>query len=812
MRTARPRMHARHRRRWAGWLLLALPALEAPLVSAQPLPPPPTRAQPAQTTLFLELVVNERASGQVVPVLVRAGHYLIDAGVLRGLHVRTGTATEGPVAVDQLPGVAVRYDGTGQRLLITVPTDWLPAQDLEGAALGGPFPASSSPGLLFNYDLYASFPRGQDAAFSAWSEQRFFGAWGTLSNTGVYRPWARGNEKTYLRYDTQWTYADTERVRTVTVGDLIAAPLPWGSAVRLGGLRVARNFAIRPDLITYPLPRFSGQAAVPSAVDLFINGYKAGAETVQPGPFTLNTVPYINGAGEAALVTTDALGRQVVTTVPFYVANTLLKPGLSDYGVAVGKLRRSYGTDSFDYGPAVASAGGRLGLSDSFTLEGRAELARSLAVLGVGGVQALGTWGVANASLSHSQLRGRSGHQVGLGYQYNDRLFGLGAQHTRRSVAYGDLASYDVGATRPSRRSSQVNTSLSLGQAGAIAAGYFDIESADAQRTRLLSLNYSKPLGSRTYLSVNLNKALGQNGLSVQALLTFALGDRGMLGLSLLRDRGSRARAQATYAENPPPDGGLGWNLAYASGEGSDYRQAGMTWRGSRAQLQGGVYAQGRSQTGWLGASGSLVRMDGGWFAANRVNDAFILVSTDGVPDVPVRYENQLVGRTSAAGHLLLPNVPGYYPARVEVDPLDLPDHLQVPQPQQRLAVRSGTGALLRVDVERRLAARITLVDDAGRPLPVGWSVQHVQSGRNTVVGWDGQVYLDELQARNDLVVRGPANTRCSVSFAVADGGPQVLRIGPLVCRPQPGTPLALGPTTHTPSPHALVVHAHETP
>ena len=107
--------------------------------------------------------------------------------------------------------------------------------------------------------------------------------------------------------------------------------------MRIGGLQVARNFATRPDLITYPLPQFSGQAAVPSSVDLYINSYKNTSVSVNPGPFTLNTVPYINGAGQATVVTTDALGRQISTTVPFYVASSLLQAGLSDFSLSAGR-------------------------------------------------------------------------------------------------------------------------------------------------------------------------------------------------------------------------------------------------------------------------------------------------------------------------------------------------------------------------------------------------------------------------------------------------------------------------------------------
>lgn len=113
-----------------------------------------------------------------------------------------------------------------------------------------------------------------------------------------------------------------------------------GSSVRLGGFQVQRNYSTRPDLITYPLPQFIGQAALPSTVDLIINGQKTSSTEVQSGPFILNNVPFINGKGEAVVVTTDAVGRQVTTSVPFYISNTLLKPGLFDYSLSLGKNSR----------------------------------------------------------------------------------------------------------------------------------------------------------------------------------------------------------------------------------------------------------------------------------------------------------------------------------------------------------------------------------------------------------------------------------------------------------------------------------------
>jgi outer membrane usher protein len=68
-------------------------------------------------------------------------------------------------------------------------------------------------------------------------------------------------------------------------------------------------------------------------------------ETAVPsGPFIINQVAGINGAGQATLVTRDAAGRAVSTTLPLYVDTRMLAAGLTDYSVELGVLRRRYTT------------------------------------------------------------------------------------------------------------------------------------------------------------------------------------------------------------------------------------------------------------------------------------------------------------------------------------------------------------------------------------------------------------------------------------------------------------------------------------
>lgn len=105
---------------------------------------------------------------------------------------------------------------------------------------------------------------------------------------------------------------------------------------------------------------------------------------MNPGPFSITTTPFVNGAGEAVVVTTDALGRQVSTTLPFYVTGELLKKGYTDYAASFGVLRQRYGISNFDYSKLAYSGSLRYGLTDALTVGSHVEGGKSLTVGGLG--------------------------------------------------------------------------------------------------------------------------------------------------------------------------------------------------------------------------------------------------------------------------------------------------------------------------------------------------------------------------------------------------------------------------------------------
>ena len=204
---------------------------------------------------------------------------------------------------------------------------------------------------------------------------------------------------------------------------------------------------------------------------------------------------------------------------------------------------------------------------------------------------------------------------------------------------------------------------------------------AIGQRTRLVNLSYSLTLWRNISLYASANREIGGDGYSSQLQISIPFDAWGTANVSTARDAGNRWSERVAYSRAAPTDGGFGWNLAYAGGQGSnsDYRQADLTWRTSLLETRAGLYGNRNDYTRWGEVSGSLVAMNGGVYATNTINDAFALVSTNGYAGIPVSYENQRIGVTNDKGYLLVPTVTSYYHAKFQIDPLNLPADVNLP-------------------------------------------------------------------------------------------------------------------------------------
>jgi outer membrane usher protein len=323
---------------------LSIVVLIASLIAA----PWPGSANTPSQTLQLAVTVNNYPTGKIGEFVLRDGTLLARREELRDLGFRVpdsvAVTKENLVALSNLPDLASRLDQATQTLYVPAgPGGLLPALLETGALRQGGYAIESGIGTTLDYDVTGTFladrplQSGSSAGRQIGSglfDLRAFSPWGVASsgllayaganptNSGAYAA---------IRLDSTYVYSDPDSMRRYRLGDFITGSLSWTRPVRFGGAQINSDFSMRPDLITFPLPVVSGSVAVPSTVDVLVNGSQILSRQLQPGPFQVPQLPVITGAGTVSMTVTNALGRQTTTELPFYASPSLLA-GLNLFG------------------------------------------------------------------------------------------------------------------------------------------------------------------------------------------------------------------------------------------------------------------------------------------------------------------------------------------------------------------------------------------------------------------------------------------------------------------------------------------------
>lgn len=741
----------------------------------------PGMADTAQE-LYLEVRVNGVPIPRVMQVLIgRDEHAYAWADNLQQLGIG-GVAAGQYVDLGSIAGLRYRIDTPNQRLELDADVATLrrPTQHFSNET-DHYRAAGAISGALLNYAVGASGSEDQ-RSISLFSDWRGFGSWGVIDSTALSNWRSTGGDDAYRRLDTTYRYSSQDALWTLSAGDFISDALSWSRSTRLGGLQWRRDFGLQPGLVTFPLPAFFGQAALPSTLELYVNGVREFQGQADPGRFRIDTVPHLNGAGAAQLVVTDALGRREVVNFSFYAAQQLLRAGYLDYSAELGVVRRDYGLSSFAYDDRPAGSGMlRYGLSDVLTVEAHGEGSEGLALAGAGAAARIGRLGVVSGAYAQSRSDGANGAQWSLGHTWSNGRITTDLNSLRASAGYRDLASRDSRA--PPRASDRALFGVGLAAAGSVSFGYTRLIADDDGRFRYLSLQYSvSPLPRlSTYAGYSHDLDRRHSDL-VFVGLSWSFANRVAAGLDL-QDHDGSLRSGASLVRPLSPDGGYGWNVHAQHGDGSDSVQAAIAARANWGQVEAGLRRFDEQRELYGSLEGSLVFVDRDWFAARRIDDAFALVSTDGIADVPVSLENRPIGRTDAHGHYLLTGLKPWQANQLSIDTLGLPAQIQT-RAVRMSAVPAGRRAVkVDFDLRRMRAALVVLRDANGDPLPLGSRVRRGDDGPAVVVGYDGQAYLEELELQTPLAVTMPDGHQCTANLDLASLGDELPIVDPLPCR-----------------------------
>lgn len=794
-----------------------------------------------QADVYLDVTVNGEPRPDLIAVRqIADGSLIINADVLRSIGIlpqRAATDRDGWVRLSALHNVEYTFDARTETLaIVTSDPDALAPYALSlnplaaSARKGGndeEMKPQSDLAAVLNYDIYAD--SGHENFKDIWDFQgisatidgRISGKFGTFYTSELLRYSSQGfgrDQSDAIRLDSYWTYSDEKRMMTYQVGDLITRSLSWSRSTRLGGFQLRRNFDLRDNLITMALPEISGSAAVPSAVDLYINNAQRAVENVPTGPFALTDIPVVTGANTARLVVRDAMGQESVREMSFYASSDLLAKGLWDFSVEAGVPRNDYGIKSANYASDFFVSGTtRYGFTSTLTGEAHAEAGADFVNGGVGAVFTLWDIGRLSVAGSASSYKSETGQQLYANLQLERWGVYFNAMTQRTYGNYNDMASVvdsknldsitDIdwenidfyqdnyraitrNSTRQAKAINQYSLSTNLRfDPTTVTLAYTEVDYWDQEDSRYVSISASRSFPHRIYgYATGFVNLKDSNAYSVFAGISVSFDGGYNASTNVTTDHdGSRITSQVSKNLGAKI-GDYGWAIRDTEGK--------RTQRGVDGQYRSSIALLGASLDQYDGnwratasASGALVYADGAVMPTQRVDDSFAMVNA-GVPNVDIKVNNQDFGKTWRNGRLVVPDLISYSKTNIALNMDSLPADaiVETTDTDVRPAAQSGVVVNFGGSAGDQYLY-VSLKSLNGTPIEVGSYAQVAGSDVGFDIGYDGLavIQLNQLNLPATLHVLELNGNTCEavIDASVSPGlqsGSQTI-----TCRPMGG-------------------------
>jgi outer membrane usher protein len=758
-------------------------------------------ADASVANLQLETVINGVSRGLIGSFRLHDdGSLSVKPDELRELGLipdPSALTSDGMIDLRRLANVKYVYDEAAQVIRFTAGDSQRIAHHIGMIGNKEPVPVQRGFGALVNYSLAANFDTEDYRDLPDYSgayghfEGRLFTNYGTLEGDMALRSTPLGGEYA-TRLDTAWAYSDPDSQRTYVAGDFISSGLPWTRPIRMAGVQVRRNFALRPDLVTIPVPQLGGSAAVPSAVDIYLNGVKTYSSDVTGGPFVIDNLPAITGPGVAKVVIRDAAtGQETESETRYYASSLLLRPGLADYAVETGFARRDYGVESDSYdGDIIANASLRYGLTDRLTLEAHGEAGNGLLNGGAGVAVGIADWGVGSVAGAASSFESDEGFLAALSLEAALGDWRVFMRSQRTFGNYHDLASVTADAKHGDRSFLSTRPPEALDQLSLTVPLYFDESSLNLSlthikdednRSAVASVSYDRALFADTTIFATGYVDLSDGddaGVYAGLMVQFSGGVMATTGVEF---SGGRDNVVVDVMKpDRDEDGSFGWRLHAGLGEKVNSRAA-ASYVGKYARVEAGAQQYGKATSGAAQMRGALVAADGDIFLSRQIDDSFAVVDV-GAPDVEVSAGNRPVARSNRSGKAIVPRLNSYEMNRISIDPTNLPVDADVPETSRIVVPAEKTGVVVDFNVKGETrSALVQFVDNNRRPLDAGLAGRIGSS--EFIVGYDGEAYLTDLAPTNEVTIDLTGGSQCQARFDFGNRHGEQQRISGVLCR-----------------------------
>jgi outer membrane usher protein len=735
---------------------------------------------------------------------------------------------------DLIPGARLVFDMSDLRLDASVPQAWMgqtPRGYVDPASWNAGVPA-----FLLNYNLnsYHTSNAGQDqtSTYLGLKAGLNLGAWhfrqdstvtwqsGTAGQPGQRR-WQ--NINAYVRRDLP------DLRSTLTIGDSYTDGAVFDS-FGLRGVQLGTDDRMLPQSLRGYAPTVRGVADSNAKVSVTQNGVQIYQATVAPGPFVIRDLYPAGYGGDLVVTVTEADGRSHSFTVPYASVAQLLRPGITRFDLAAGRLRDA-------------------GLQDK-----------------PGVVQATMQHGFNNLVTGYAGLQASEGYTSALvGAAFNTRFGALALDLTTAHASIPGQGAHDGQSFRVtySKIIPETDTTLTVAAYRYSTSGFMSLQNAEyardyarrgldivqylpssvpmingvpdlslltpAQRAALSGTAYNgdnllTPTGllqQRNRFTLTLNQRLGDTGGSLYANASindywnqhgrdsqFQFGynnhfKRLAYGITLSRGRarfGNYDNQVFLNASLPLGNGArapsLSVNINHGDASGSQEQAALSGTAGQWNQFIYGASASHSSDgsgsafsvnagynspyaildasigkgSGYsqesFGAAGSLVVHSGGVTFGQPLGDTAALVHVPGAAGAHVL--NAPGVRVDRFGYALVPYLAPYQLDTIQIDPQGLPLGVQLDATSANVAPYAG--ALVRVDFKshhgQALIVRIHTAD--GKSLPFGTEIRDPGDQAIGTVGQGGLALLrvNGKSGRLSAKWQGAQDTTHSCAFA----------------------------------------------
>lgn len=484
------------------------------------------------------------------------------------------------------------------------------------------------------------------------------------------------DEKT-VRIGTSLDFDFPDNLTKLTLGDATTVSNPFFNSLRFAGINWGTNYLERPGFVYWNTPQLQGTARLPSTVELYMNGVKIYNQKVSPGDYVLQTGSQINYTGNAQIVVEDVLGNRSVRTLPILINNKLLRKGLSEYNIALGKLRYNYYTSSNDYRDFLANLYYRRGLSETTSLGTNISYTQDLQNTGITWTQGLPYFVVLDALVinAHSNDGSRFLYGLSLSKEFSRMSLGISSKYAEDNFRYvGDDPLQDNAVPKFENFAyvtfSEVpflqNINMSYAE-----QKYYQGGSNPFNDDKIFNIGFNRQIGNNISFGLGYFERFGAIKDSGGILnITYNFDTRNKVYLNYASENNN---ASVQYVHDSGRQVGLDYAIGANRRQDENIASLNVVAKTRAGDLSIQHYQYEHATDSTIGYSGAIAFLDGQVNFTKSINNAFALVKVGNYSDIDVLSALNHVEKTNKKGYAFVHDIVPYIKYDIGFDENQLP-------------------------------------------------------------------------------------------------------------------------------------------